>query len=141
MHRVEFKAYGHHNVISEHSTTIEITTEGFLTKTGTCIIGIKASMNLTSFDDEIKNLAQSPDTVIVLKLNVKGIREEITGYGDPGLTYEDEISMVARKSGFVSGRTLMVRADKAASDLKREFVEELKNDHAIIQCELVFLNE
>jgi hypothetical protein len=141
MHRVRFRAYGHHNVISEHNTTIEITTEDFLTKTGTCIIGIKSSMNLKSFDDEIKHFAQRADTVIILSLNVNGICEKISGYGDPGLTYEDSISMVTRKSDYTCDRTLMVRADKAASNLNHEFVEALKNDQATIECEIVFLSE
>jgi uncharacterized protein len=39
--------------------------------------------------------------------------------------------MVVRKSGFISGRTLMIGADKAAADLDRRFVEKLKNSENI----------
>jgi Uncharacterized protein conserved in archaea len=39
--------------------------------------------------------------------------------------------MVVRKSGFTSGRTLMIGADKAAADLDRGFVEKLKKSENI----------
>ncbi|MCK5388859.1 MAG: DUF371 domain-containing protein, partial [Candidatus Thorarchaeota archaeon] len=47
MHLVRFKAYGHENVIGEHKTTVEITTEDYLTKQGTCIVGMEANQKLS----------------------------------------------------------------------------------------------
>ncbi|MHA2386933.1 MAG: DUF371 domain-containing protein, partial [Candidatus Thorarchaeota archaeon] len=63
------------------------------------------------------------------------------GRGDPGLTYLDAVSMVARKSSFVCDRTLMVGADKAASDLDRSFVNALRDSSVSIECELLFVIE
>jgi hypothetical protein len=39
--------------------------------------------------------------------------------------------MVVRKSSFTSGRTLMIRADKAAADLDRRMIERLKRSENI----------
>ena len=141
MQRVKFTAFGHENVRAEHHTTIEITTENFLTKTGTCIIGINSDKTLFDMSDEVKKLAKRDDTVIVLKLSVSGYQEEIKGYGNPGLTYADRVSMVARKSDYVCDRTLMVKADKSAFELERQFVEQLKDDEALIECELILFTE
>lgn len=139
MQRVQFNAYGHENVIGEHKTTVELTSEDHLTRQGTCIVGVCSSMILNQLDSKIKKLASSSNTKIVLRLSIDGLSEEITGAGSPGLTYTDSTSIVARTSTFECGRTLMVNADKAASDLSREFVDRLKVNGAVIECELIYI--
>jgi hypothetical protein len=57
--------------------------------------------------------------------------EVITGFGSTNLSLSDTDDMVVRKSGFVSGRTLMIGADKAARDLDRAFVDKLKTSEDI----------
>jgi hypothetical protein len=141
MHLVRFKAYGHENVIGEHKTTVEITTEDFLTKKGTCIVGVQATQTLTNLTSEIRQLVTLETTKIVLIMEVDGIREKVTGTGGRNLTYSDPVSMVARTSSFQSGRTLMINADKAASDLSREFVNLLKRNGIEMDCELHFIPE
>jgi hypothetical protein len=141
MQRLRFRAYGHVNVIGEHRTTVEITTEDYLTREGTCIIGIRADQSLSEVPADIKALATSKKTKIILKLKTGNLMEEVTGRGDPGLTYLDTVSMVARKSSFVCDRTLMVGADKAASDLDRSFVNALRDSSVSIECELLFVIE
>jgi hypothetical protein len=138
MLRVQFTAYGHENVIGEHKTTIELTSEGFLTKKGTCIIGVRSDMTLDKLDREIKNLASKASTRIVLRMTVNGLTEEVKGTGSPGLTYADSTSMVVRTSTFECDRTLMVYADKAASNLNRDFIERLRVNDVEIGCELIF---
>lgn len=141
MHRVQFQAYGHANVIGNHRTTVEITSESTLTPRGTCIVGVRADMTLQSLDLQVKQLAKSPNTRIVLKLAVGDIVETIEGRGNPRLTYSDSVSMVTRKSSFVCGRTLMIEANKAASDLNRSLIERLKQPETAIDCELLFISE
>ncbi|MHA2423483.1 MAG: DUF371 domain-containing protein [Candidatus Thorarchaeota archaeon] len=141
MHQVSFRAYGHENVIGDHRTTVELTSEDFLTRTGTCIIGIRSDLTLQTLSDEIKTLVRSEKTKIILRLSVDGVSEEIVGRGSSGLTYEDNVSMVARTSTFECGRTLMVEADKAASDIDRKLISILQNPDTIIDCELVFITE
>jgi hypothetical protein len=141
MQRVQFKAYGHENVIGEHKTTVELTSEDYLTRTGTCIVGVCSNITLDQMDSTIKKLASLPSTKIVLRMSVDGLKEEITGSGGPKLTYMDSTSMVARTSAFECGRTLMVKADKAASDLSRDFIDRLKVSGAVIKCELVYITQ
>ena len=114
MQRVRFRAYGHENVIGEHKTTVELTSEDHLTRRGSCIVGISSDITLDRLESKIKEMAMKSSTKIVLRMSVDELNEEVTGTGSPGLTYTDPISMVARTSTFECGRTLMVNADKAA---------------------------
>jgi len=139
MQRVQFKAYGHENVIGEHKTTIELTSENHLTRQGSCIVGVCSDITLRELDSKIKELALLSTTKIVLRMSVDGLSEEITGTGSLGLIYTDPTSMVARTSSFECGRTLMVNADKAASDLSREFVDRVSVNGVVIECELIYV--
>ena len=141
MHLVRFKAYGHENVIGEHKTTVEITTEDYLTKQGTCIVGVQATQKLSDLIPEIRELATLETTKIILVMEVAGIIQRVTGTGGQNLTYSDSVSMVARTSSYQCGRTLMVNADKAASGISREFIRLLEKNEAEVNCELHFIPE
>jgi hypothetical protein len=141
MRSVRFRAAGHENIVGKHETTLELTSESKLTKRGTCVIGVRASQTLRDLDDEIRNLARRRETRICLRMTVEGQVEEVRGRGDPGLTYTDNTSMVVRKSSYQCGRTVFVNADKAASDLDREFIRKLKDSRAVLECELLYFNE
>jgi hypothetical protein len=141
MHRVSFQAFGHENIIGEHRTTVELTSEDFLTQRGTCIIGVRSTLTLSELSPQIKQLVKLETTKIVLTMSVDDVVETVTGSGGPGLTYSDTTSMVARTSSYQCGRTLMIKADKAASDLIREFINRLKNRETTIECELQFITQ
>jgi hypothetical protein len=141
MRRVRFKAYGHQNVIGEHKSTVELTSEDYLTKQGTCIVGVKANLTLDELDREIKKMAQLETTKIVLRMIVEELVEEVIGTGGSRLTYSDSTSMVARTSSYQCDRTLMINTDKAASDLSREFINRLKDDSVVMTCELIFTTQ
>ena len=141
MHLVRFKAYGHENVIGEHKTTVEITTEDYLTKQGTCIVGVQATQSLSDLAPEIRKLATLETTKIVLVMEIAGIIQQVTGTGGQNLTYSDSVSMVARTSSYQCGRTLMINADKAASNLSREFVKLLEKNEVEMDCEIHFIPE
>jgi hypothetical protein len=141
MRKVDFECYGHPNIVADHKTTLEITTEDFLTKQGTCIIGVRGNLALSDLDSEIKTLAGSSGTRIILTLKLDNLVERISGWGSPRLQYSDNVSMVARTSSFECGRTLMVRSDKAAMDLNRDFVDRLRDDRVRMRCSLEFLRE
>ncbi len=141
MHLVRFKAYGHENVIGEHKTTVEITTEDYLTKQGTCIVGMQANQKLSDLAPKIRELVTLETTKIVLVMEVEGTIEQVTGTGGQNLTYSDSVSMVARTSSYQCERTLMINTDKAASNLSREFVRLLKKNGVEMNCELHFIPE
>ena len=99
------------------------------------------NQKLCDLSDDIKKIARFERTRIHLKMKVNDESEEVVGYGSPGLTYESSVSMVARTSSYECGRTLMVKADKAASDLNRLFIAELSESDIQIDCELIYINE
>lgn len=123
--RVVVKARGHPNVSAKHRTTLELTKEDSLTPAGDCIIGVGADKSLKDLPRAFKELLKQGKG-LKIKLECGGFKETVHARGDPALTFADPVSMVARKSGYVCGRTLCVRADKAAADLDRRLVEELK---------------
>ena len=42
--------------------------------------------------------------------------------------FNDDREMVIRKTDFISDRTFAIRADKAAGDLSRDFIENITNN-------------
>ena len=118
-------ARGHPEVSATHKTTIEITKEGFLTPTGDCIIGVSSDRACADLDARLKDALKDGKKVLIT-LECNGACDIVTAYGDSRLTLTNPTSMVIRKSSFICGRTLCVRADKAAADLDRRLIKELK---------------
>jgi hypothetical protein len=56
------------------------------------------------------------------------------------LQFTHQTDLVVRKSDYVCGRTLAIRADKAASDFSRELVEKLKDPNQEVKVTLVVEN-
>jgi len=124
---ISFKARGHPNIRSRHRTTLMTTMENSLTSKGDCIVAVSAEMGLAQLSPEIKEAARNPETRIIFTLKTGKHKFVTTGAGHAGLIYSDPSDMVARKSNYVCGRTLMVRADKAAIDLPIELVKSLQD--------------
>ena len=123
---VYFHAWGHENVTARHRTTLEITTDDYLTPRGDCILGIRAPIAAAGLPAWFKEAARSRNSIIVLVLCAGGVCDSIVGRGDPGLEYTSPNRLVARRSTYVSGDTLMVEASKAARDVRRDMVERLR---------------
>lgn len=126
------KARGHHNITATHKTTFELTTAPTVGKRGTCVIGVNANRSIKAFSPSFKEFARCEDAEIRVVLEVGNFKEVITGYGHPDLTFSHSSDIVGRKSNFTCGRTLMIRADKAAVDLNREMISLLKNPQQLI---------
>ncbi|AHF80078.1 DUF371 domain-containing protein [Thermococcus paralvinellae] len=126
--------YGHENVKATHKSTLEITKEDFLTPRGDCIICIKANKSLKELNEEFKRALKSGKKVRI-RVIVDNFVDEIIASGDERLTFENDISMVIRKSTYVDGRTLAIKANKAAKDIDRRIIEKLKdpNQKAVIE--------
>ncbi len=108
MRKIEFEAYGHENITGNHNTTLELTSEDFLTPTGTCIVGIRSTLTLSELTPEIKRIAKLDTTKIILTMSVNNVSETVAGRGGSNLTYSDTTSMVVRTSSFQCGRTRAV---------------------------------
>jgi hypothetical protein len=127
-----FRARGHPNIRATHEKTIEVTKETRLTAQGDCIAAIEAEKGLPELGDELKKAARNPASTISLTLRLGERVFTTVGRGDPGLTWEHPTDMVARMSGYVCSRTLMVHADKATIHMPRSFVQILKDPNAVV---------
>ena len=121
-----FFAKGHANVKATHKTTLEFTKETHLSKTGDCIIAVAADKTLADLSPEFKATLKNDNAKLSILIEACGLSEEIHACGSSHLSLAHPTEMVVRKSDHISSRTLAIRADKAAWNLSREFVEKLK---------------
>jgi hypothetical protein len=122
-----FIVEGHPNITSKHRTTFEVTMDEDIGLRADCIIGVSSPCKLKDLPRELLDAIRSEDTLIRIQLETDNAVDMIKGYGHPSLTLDHPSDMVCRKSDFTCGRTLMIRADKAACDLKRELVGDLRS--------------
>jgi hypothetical protein len=131
------QASGHPKIRANHPMTLEITKEDHLTERGDCIIAIRASKGCADLSPGFSKLMRNDETRVRLTIEVGNRRETILGRGNGRLTLNHPNDLVVRKSNYTCSRTIMVLADKAASDLDREFVKILRDPDTRIRIELV----
>ncbi|HDQ06159.1 MAG TPA: DUF371 domain-containing protein [Candidatus Bathyarchaeota archaeon] len=124
---VVFFARGHENVLATHKTTFEVTKEATLTKRGDCILAVESTTAAADLPLEFKEAARKEGARITVTVEVAEHKETAKAKGSSKLTFTHPTDLVVRKSGYVCGRTLAIRADKAASDFSRKLVEKLRN--------------
>ena len=131
------QASGHPEIRANHPTTLEITKEVHLTRRGDCIIATSASKGCADLSPELSNLMRNGETRVTLTIDAGKRREVIRGRGNSRLVLSHPTDLVARKSDYVCPRTIMILADKSASDLNRELVKTLRDPSARIRIELI----
>lgn len=119
------RARGHEHVSAEHASTFELTTDGWLTPAGDCILAVEANRAPADFDDEFVSACRDGDAELTATFETAGIEQVVAGRGDPDLCFEDDRSLVGRTSDYVDERTVMVEADRAAADFDRKLVTAL----------------
>ncbi len=129
---MEIKTKGHKNVTSYHKSTFEITTDKEIGPTADCIIGVDSNKTMNNFTQEFKNKIANPKTEIHVILNTENGHDEIIGYGHEDLTLSHPTDIVCRTSDYTCDRTLMIKANKAARDLDRNLIEDLKKEKEMI---------
>ncbi|MDH5449634.1 MAG: DUF371 domain-containing protein [Candidatus Bathyarchaeota archaeon] len=129
-------ACGHKNILSIHKTTFETTREADLTKHGDCIIAVKATKGAKDIHPKFKKTAMMENAQLTIAIEANGMKETVRARGSSRLTFTNSTDIVIRKSGYVCGRTVAIRADKAASDLSRKLVEKLRDPHQKIKITL-----
>ncbi|MFB6312124.1 MAG: DUF371 domain-containing protein, partial [Salinirussus sp.] len=127
MRTVEITARGHENVRATHASTLELTSENWLTPAGDCIIGIEADTTPADIPSSFVNRCRDDDARIRLELAVGDQDETLVGHGDPRLSFDSDTSLVCRTSQYVDERTVLVGADTAAEDLDRGIVNALRD--------------
>jgi len=123
----EIIAKGHRLVRATHGTTFEITRESFLTPRGDCIVAISANKALKDLGSGVRRGIRSAWPVAVV-INSSSYWDSAVGYGDHRLDLSDPVRIVIRKSSYISPNTLMIRSTKAAADLDRRLVEDIRRE-------------
>ena len=118
--------YGHENILSTHSTTIEITRANSLTKKGNCILGVNASKACFDLNPILKKKIRERKRIRVT-IKVDEILDFFFGYGNKQLKLLNKEDMVFRKSNFTCNRTALIKCTKSSIDLNRKLIEKLKN--------------
>ena len=136
--RVEefIEARGHTKIRGTHRTTFEFTKEAHLTERGDCIIGVRASKGAVDLSYEFQQILQNSNSRITMLLVAGEFSEVVRGFGSQKLLLTNRTDLVVRKSDYTCGRTLMVRADKAAMDLPRGLIALLRDPMCRIQVKL-----
>jgi len=121
MDSYSFFCYGHENILGTHAKTFEFTKDFELSLDGDCIVGVKADFELIKLKKFLSDKKK-----ISIKISCDGVSDEVKC--DVNADFNDSHEIVVRKSEFNSRRTLGVRADKAASELKKELIEKMKEN-------------
>jgi len=129
--------YGHENIRATHRTTLEFTKDKHLSKKGDCIVAVATDKALADLSPQFKENLRKPNAKLTLLIETNGITEQVQAHGSQQLILSHPTDAIIRKSDYVCGRTLAVRADKAANDLSRELVEKLKNPKQKVKITLM----
>jgi hypothetical protein len=129
--------YGHENILATHRTTLEFTKDKRLSKKGDCIIAVAVDKALADLSPRFKANLRKPNAKLTIIIEAGGIAELVQAHGAQQLILSHPTDAVIRKSDYVCGRTLAVRADKTANDLSRELVEKLKNPKQKVKITLM----
>lgn len=137
---VVFFARGHKNVQSTHKTTFEVTKEKTLTNQGDCIIAVESTRAAADLPVEFKEAARKEGARITITIEANELKEIVNAKGSSQLQFTHTTDLVVRKSNYVCGRTLAIRADKAAIDFSRRLVEKLNDPNQEIKVTLAVEN-
>lgn len=125
----EICARGHKHVSGEHTSTIELTSDDWLTPAGDCIVGVEADTTPAEFSESFIEACRSDNTTITAEFTVETesetLTETITARGDSELSFESGRSLVGRTSEYIDDRTVFVGADGAAADLDQALIAPL----------------
>jgi len=77
---------------------------------------------------DFKRLMRDDHATLIFEIRVDHLFDTIIAHGSKNLTLEDPVSMVIRKSGYISPRTVAIYANKSARDLDRKLIGELQKE-------------
>jgi hypothetical protein len=117
---------GHPEVRATHVRTMELTTEDYLTPTGDCIVGVGADKSVADLSEDFRTGVRGGGP-ISFTLVAGAESFNFRGVGDARLELSSRKDLVIRRSGYVCGRTLAVRADAASKDIPRTIIALLRS--------------
>ena len=129
-------AKGHKNILAVHPTTLEITKEDELSRSGDCIVAVSADKAMPDLSVEFKEKLLEENARLTMLIEAGGMAETVTAHGSARLTLLDPTEIVVRKSSYISDRTLAIKADKASANLSRDLIEKLKDPAQTVKITL-----
>jgi len=117
-------AQGHQLIQCTHTTTIELTKDMYLTKNGTCILGIGASKACYDLNQHLKKKITSGGKITVI-IKVGDEVDSFYGFGHKNLTFINKKDIVFRKSDYICDRTILIKCSKSSSELDRNLIKNL----------------
>jgi hypothetical protein len=139
MTRVEdcFEARGHAAITATHERSFEITREPHLTRRGDCIVAVCASKGASDLSEEFKTVARNDSAKITVLLSAEGVEIQAFGRGSNKLHFTHPTDLVARRSTYTCGRTLMISSNVTAHDFPRRFIHLIRNPNCRIAVRLM----
>lgn len=131
--RETIKAWGHPNIRCSHRTTLMVTTDAVMSARGDCIVAVRADKSLRDLDPRLKKAMRNSKAGITLTIDAGDLSFEVSGRGDPRLTLSHPTDMVARKSGYICERTVMINADRASCDIPSSMIKTLQDANQTIE--------
>jgi hypothetical protein len=130
--------YGHPNVCSTHTKTIEITKASTLSLRGNCIIGVNATKACRDLKPSLKRLLQQAGLVVKIEIEVSDLSFAIDGSSNSRLSLLHDHDIVIRKSDYVCPRTVAICCNKSSSDIPRDMVKLLGSPqiHALLRISI-----
>lgn len=125
------QSHGHEHVTGAHESTLEVTSDDYLTPAGDCILGIEADHVPAEFGDGFVEACQHSDATITIALETADHTDKFLASGHSELSFESERSLVIRTSEYVDDRTVAVKAEKAAGNIDRELVAALSDGDSL----------
>jgi uncharacterized protein len=129
-------AFGHENILATHPTTLMITKDSHVSKTGDCIIAVSADKASADLNSAFKEKLKKENTKLTIVIEIDEIKETVCAFGNSKLILTHPNDIVIRKSDYISDRTIAIRADKSSSNLSKELVKRLKNPKQKIKITL-----
>jgi len=124
-------------ITATHTTSFEITKERHLTAKGDCILAVDSSKGAADLSEEFRKIARNDSAKITVILSAKGVEQRAHGRGNHRLRLDHLTDLVARKSTYICGRTLMISSDIAACDISRRFVHLIRDPKCRVVIQLV----
>ena len=123
-----FTARGHEHILATHRSTLAFTREDWLTMRGDCIVAVSADFEEKSLRKFLEKLPDASPIVVTISAGEHQDRFEALLNRE----FSDKKEMVFRLSEHRSGRTLGIRATKAAAHLDRTLVSSLSRPETTV---------
>jgi len=119
-------ARGHPMIKAAHPTTLMITKDREVGPRGDCIVAVAADKAVNNFNHGLKRLIRA-GRLVKITFKIGDALFVVSGSGHHDLALDHRTDIVIRKSTFKCGRTLVIKANKAAADMPRDLVPRLRD--------------